>query len=153
MLLGFNLQLLQMLLLQFFLHSLGCVDHQELPIILIQGTVQFMLTGRHRSIAHCYFISDLCNLLERYTLEILIHSEVAFLNIPEEFLCVRPRLRARSSCYVLLDQLPVLSEQFERLQESEVLGERPPPVPGRALLNLRFLLVGPPQAYGRGGGG
>jgi hypothetical protein len=94
------------------------VDHQKFPIVFIQGTV---LTAVRRPqgdyaavfVAELNFIFEVLNFVYGDAFQVLLHREIAFLNIPEELLSVRASLGARPRGNVFLDHLPILAVQLE----------------------------------------
>lgn len=48
-----------------------------------------------------------------------------FLYVTEEFLGMRPCLRARPGGHIFLDFLPILAEKLKSLKESHMLHQRP----------------------------
>ena len=133
-------------------HASGCVDHQELPIVLIEGAVIRISLALRSLVAESNPLSDLLDFVQRDTLEVLVHGEIAFLYIAEKLLRVRASLRTSSSPYVLLDLLPVFPMKLQGLKEPQVLCQGPSAVSGdggRAIFSglggLR--LVGSPGGY------
>ena len=107
-----------MLDLKRLFNPLGCVDHQKFPIFFIQGTVLTTVSSTQRDystvfVAELNFILKVLNFVDRDALQVLLHREITFLNIAEEFLSVRASLGARPSGDVFLDHLPVLAMQLE----------------------------------------
>ena len=94
------------------------MDHQKFPIVFIQGTV---LTAVRRPqgdyaavfVAELNFIFEVLNFVYGDAFQVLLHREIAFLNIPEEFLSVRASLGARPRGNVFLYHLPILAVQLE----------------------------------------
>jgi hypothetical protein len=83
-------------------HSLGRVDHQEFPVVLIKSATVIRVEKK-ALLLQGQSLSDLINFFQRDTVQILLHGKVTFLYITEKFLCMGSCLSTSSSPYVILN--------------------------------------------------
>ena len=104
------------------IHSFRSVDHKKFPVIFTEWALVNIITVRVRSTFATYqSCPDFGDSFEGHLVKVLLHCHIAFLNVTEKLLSVRPCLCTGSSAYVLFNLLPVLAVKLESLQKSKVL--------------------------------